>query len=304
MLDGIGDREPRTAAEIYEIATGTSNLGHDAVKRTPSDALRDMAMSADRIGGALLRLQSQWASASKPERRPVRSVKELQAIYGSKEEAQAAQRAENAEADASFRSALAALAERLPDLVMVRDELAPVALKWGMGLPPDPEERAERKQRQRADDERSELLKAEVEAETDEDDKMLAQATLNLHIVQMRRRQAQEQAQDRARARVKIGAVIGYWVQQRCPRCDGLKFLVLPGTARLSKNMCPPSTQGGCGGTGWLEVPHGQEGRRLANHMDSLAHRYKRSGGNRRQELSALPREMKRGKLQESDDCD
>jgi hypothetical protein len=283
------DGDKPDSEELYELATNASTLKHDAVRRTSADVLRDMAMSADRIGGALLRLKSQWATASKPERMPVRSVKDFLAICRNKEDAIEAQRAEAMQADESYRSALAALAERLADLPLVREELMPFALRCGMGAP-GPEELSVRKERQRADDERTQLLEAEIAAQETEDDRKLAQATLNLHIVQMRRRRSRELQEDRARARPKVGAVIRYWIQERCPRCDGLKFLVAEGTARLSKTMCPPPTQGGCGGTGYLEAPHGQMGRKLANHMDSLAHRYRRSGKDRRQQIAQLPK--------------
>ncbi len=59
------------------------------------------------------------------------------------------------------------------------------------------------------------------------------------------------------------GAVIKYWLDQTCNGCDGLKWKKAPGSPSLSAKMCQA-----CTGTGISPVPHGQEGRRLANYMD------------------------------------
>lgn len=59
------------------------------------------------------------------------------------------------------------------------------------------------------------------------------------------------------------GAIIKYWLDQTCNGCDGLKWKKAPGSPSLSAKMCQA-----CDGTGISPVPHGQEGRRLANYMD------------------------------------
>lgn len=69
-------------------------------------------------------------------------------------------------------------------------------------------------------------------------------------------------------AAIKVPAVIAYWLDQTCHRCNGLKFLQAQGAPALSTKVCPPTTQGGCGGTGFAPVPYAQEGRRVANYMD------------------------------------
>lgn len=69
-------------------------------------------------------------------------------------------------------------------------------------------------------------------------------------------------------AAVKVPAVIAFWLDQTCHRCNGLKFLQAQGAPTLSTKACPSPHQGGCGGTGIAPVPYAQEGRRVANYMD------------------------------------
>ena len=64
-------------------------------------------------------------------------------------------------------------------------------------------------------------------------------------------------------AGAKVPAVIAYWLDQTCHQCDGLKFLKMPDAPSLSTKVCRA-----CGGSGIAAVPHGQEGRRVANYMD------------------------------------
>lgn len=64
-------------------------------------------------------------------------------------------------------------------------------------------------------------------------------------------------------ASVKVPAIIAYWLDQTCPHCHGLKYQAIPGAPTLSNRACKA-----CGGTGVAPIPHGQEGRRVANYMD------------------------------------
>lgn len=61
----------------------------------------------------------------------------------------------------------------------------------------------------------------------------------------------------------KVPAVIGWWVHQQCALCLGVKEREVPNTGRLSGIACQA-----CRGTGKTQVPHGSEGRMLANYMD------------------------------------
>lgn len=66
-----------------------------------------------------------------------------------------------------------------------------------------------------------------------------------------------------AEASIKVPAVIAYWLDQTCHHCHGLKFLQVAGAPVLSTKACRA-----CHGSGIAPVPHGQEGRRVANYMD------------------------------------
>lgn len=301
MLDGNrnNDDEKPGAEEIYERATNATNLKQEAERRTSADVLRDMAMSADRFGGMLMRLRGQWSASSRPERQVARTVKQFLALLGDKEKAIAAHHEEQRRCDASYENALATLAARLPDLDLVKEQLTFVAVKWGMGKPMDPITRSERTEQHENDDKMLNDMRAAVEAATDDAQKMTAQATLNHWIIEVRRSRAEEEREDRQRAQAKVGTAIRYWLSQTCPRCDGLKFQVIPGTARLSTKMCPPVKQGGCDGTGFL--PADQEVRRLANHMDHCVQRYRQLSNTRRALINLplserIPKALRHGK--------
>lgn len=62
----------------------------------------------------------------------------------------------------------------------------------------------------------------------------------------------------------KAAGLIRWWLNQTCPVCDGTKLQVVEGTHRHNGKVCKH-----CSGTGLREIPHGQEGRRVANFMDS-----------------------------------
>lgn len=64
-------------------------------------------------------------------------------------------------------------------------------------------------------------------------------------------------------AKAVADAVVIWWLQQACRSCNGRKFEIVPGTARLSNKTCKP-----CGGTGHARIPHGDIGRRMANFLD------------------------------------
>lgn len=300
MSSSIERDEPPSVEEIYERATNATNLKQDPERRASADVLRDMAMSASRLGGALMRLRSQWESSSRPERQVPRTVKQFQALLGDKEKAIEAHNEERKRCDDSYDSALMALASRLPGLDLVREELTPIAVKMRMGVPGDPITRSERTELNEHDNAMLARMREEAEAATGDAEKTVAQATLNYWTIEVRKRHAEEEREDRRRAQVKIGAVIRYWLSQTCPRCDGLKFQVLPGTGRLSTKMCPPETQGGCGGSGFISVPHGQDGRWLANYMDQCAHRHRQLSKSRKAMVNLplidrVPKAMRHG---------
>jgi len=79
-----------------------------------------------------------------------------------------------------------------------------------------------------------------------------------------------------AEASLKVPAVIAYWLDQTCPHCHGLKYQQIAGAPTLSNRSCKA-----CGGTGVAAIPHGQEGRRVANYMDDCVSRAQQSLKNR-----------------------
>jgi len=83
-----------------------------------------------------------------------------------------------------------------------------------------------------------------------------------------------------AEAAVKVPAVIAYWLDQVCPHCHGLKYQRIEGAPTLSSRACKA-----CGGTGIAPIPHGHEGRRVANYMDDCVSRAQQSLKNRLRDL-------------------
>lgn len=59
---------------------------------------------------------------------------------------------------------------------------------------------------------------------------------------------------------------IGYWLDQTCDHCHGLKLEVIPDTPVLSEVPCKP-----CQGTGKKAMPYGQIGRRLVGYLDECS---------------------------------
>lgn len=62
----------------------------------------------------------------------------------------------------------------------------------------------------------------------------------------------------------KAAGVIRWWLNQACPSCNGTKLQTVEGTNRHGGKVCKL-----CSGSGLREIPHGQEGRRMANYLDS-----------------------------------
>lgn len=73
-------------------------------------------------------------------------------------------------------------------------------------------------------------------------------------------------------AKLKVRAVLFWWLDHQCPRCNGTKYEVVPGSNRQSARTCRPAPQG-CGGTGERNLPHGADGRRIEAHMLDCLHR-------------------------------
>jgi hypothetical protein len=59
---------------------------------------------------------------------------------------------------------------------------------------------------------------------------------------------------------------VGYWLDQVCNYCHGLKFETIPDAPALSAKQCKH-----CHGTGMKTTPYGKAGRMLINYMDECA---------------------------------
>jgi hypothetical protein len=64
--------------------------------------------------------------------------------------------------------------------------------------------------------------------------------------------------------------LVGFWLNQLCTVCNGLKAAVMPDTPTLSAKNCFK-----CAGSGFAFAPHGQSGKRILNDMDRLVARAK-----------------------------
>ena len=69
-------------------------------------------------------------------------------------------------------------------------------------------------------------------------------------------------------AETKAAAIIRWWLNQKCPICNGTKLQVVEGTGRLSGKLCK-----GCAGSGERVLPFGGEGKQLANFLDQCVDR-------------------------------
>jgi hypothetical protein len=203
---GTEQHGPVTVDERYETASNTSDLTLQLDPDLPggaADVLIAAAWSEVRVGGALLRLHSQWESTEKIPRAHARPAKFYRGIGLSHADADAAHLAEYAEVTAWNMRNMTRLIGRLAALPAVREQITIRAAMWGMEAP-----------------------------------------------------------------HAKAAEIIRYWLDQNCHACDGRKFRMIPGTPALSNKVC-----GQCQGSGVGHVPHGQEGRRLANYMDACVHR-------------------------------
>lgn len=61
---------------------------------------------------------------------------------------------------------------------------------------------------------------------------------------------------------------VGFWLNQLCPTCHGHKFQLMPDSPTLSAKQCKA-----CRGTGLSEIPYGQAGKKVLNHLDSCVSR-------------------------------
>lgn len=66
--------------------------------------------------------------------------------------------------------------------------------------------------------------------------------------------------------------VLAWWLKQACKPCNGLKFIKVPDAPTLSTKACPA-----CRGSGLRAVPHGPDGKWVANYLDDCVSRWRAS---------------------------
>lgn len=86
--------------------------------------------------------------------------------------------------------------------------------------------------------------------------------------------QALEQADNEriTNADAVVSAVIAWWLAKLCKACEGVKFKLIPGTPSLSAKACNK-----CRGTGEINLPHGEAGKKIARWLDESVERARAS---------------------------
>lgn len=263
--------EKRGVEEAYTSASTSSNLRVEAARHGDADVIIAAGWSQSRIGAVLLRLHTEFDASER-----LRLATATQFLPAGKTTKQ--QRASAAtQAYALNLHETGLLLGKLKSLPDVRAQAMIQALKWGFGRPQDPVICSERAESREHEDALLKRLREEV-TKAGDDDRALAMANASLAIttqeVEVRRKD--EALQDADRCSEKVAAVIRWWLAQRCPVCSGTKFQVVQGTNRHGAKICRP-----CGGTGLREVPHQQQGRRLACWFDQCVERARASIGRR-----------------------
>jgi hypothetical protein len=283
MVGGEVENERPGIEERYETASNTSDLTLQLDTDLPggaADVLIAAAWGETRMGGALLRLHSEWSGSEKPAKPTKESIKALVGTFqkplpglpkmvdddGMPRALTGAEAAQYA--SAWYAHEMGLLLQKLKTLPAVREQLTIQAMKWRMGEPQDPITRAERSELREADAARLKELREAVEKAPDEAAK--AHAVTRLGQVELLTSYARgaEWKEDWERASDKVAAVLRYWLDQTCQTCHGRKFRLIPGTPALSNKACPA-----CNGSGVALVPHHQDGRKLANYLDQCVHR-------------------------------
>ena len=267
--------------ERYETASNTSDLTLQLDPDLPggaADVLIAAAWSETRLGGALLRLHSEWSASEKPAKPTKEMVKALTGTF--QKPLPGMKRRDDGKlivltgpeavqyAAAWYAHEVAMLLQKLKSLPDVREQLILQAMKWRMGESHDPITRSERTEQRELDAKRLKELRADVEKATGEAAKADAEARVKQCELVNSLARGREWKEDWDRASEKAVAVLRYWLDQTCGTCHGRKFRLIEGTPSLSNKVCSA-----CGGSGVAQVPHQQEGRRLANYLDQCVHR-------------------------------
>ena len=263
--------EKRGTEEMYTSAMTSSNLRVEAARPGDADVIIAAGWNQSRVGGALLRLHTEFDASEKL--RLATAEQFVPSGKTTKEQRTAA--AKQAFAFNLHETGL--LLGKLKALPDVRAQAVLQGMKWGMGQSQDPISRSERTEAREHD---AQLLRRQREAVAKAAQDPVALEVANAELAhwteEVDARRRAEEVEDLDRCSEKAVAVIRWWLSQRCPVCSGTKFQTVEGTNRHSAKICRP-----CGGTGLREVPHQQEGRRLACWFDQCVERARASIGRR-----------------------
>lgn len=272
--------EKRSIEEVYTSAMNSSNLRVEADRPGDADVIIVAGWTQARIGGAMLRLHTEYDSSEKPRLaeveyfyEPMLRTAEANGRKLSKEERKNLKRRAHEKKHEFNVQQLGLLLERLKTLPDVRQQAAVQMMKWGMGQSHDPVTRSDRTELREQDADTLKRLKEAVAgAAAGSDELAAANSQLVDATSEIDARRLAEEKEDFERCGVKASAIIRWWLHQVCPVCGGTKMQVAEGTNRHNGRAC-----GTCEGTGKSAAPHGSEGRRVANWMDQCIERYRSS---------------------------
>ncbi|WP_307598491.1 hypothetical protein [Variovorax boronicumulans] len=276
--------EKRGIEEIYTSAMNSSDLRVEADRTGDADVIIVAGWTQARIGGAMLRLHTEYDSTEKPRMaeveyfyEPMLRTAEANGRKLTKEERKNLKRRAHEKKHEFNIQQLSLFLERLKALPDVRQQAAVQMMKWGMGQSQDPITRSERTEVREHDAEMLKRLR-EVVATAPAESAALeaANADLVAAVAEVDERRRAEGQEDFDRCSEKASSIVRWWLHQICPVCGGTKLQVAEGTNRHNGKAC-----GGCEGTGKSEIPHQHEGRRVANWMDQCIERYRASLGQR-----------------------
>jgi cytochrome c5 len=260
-----------TVEEAYSTASNTSDLTVVADHGGAGDILIAAGWSPQRLGAALLRLVSEWDRAEKPPKPTAATIQGLVGTFqrplpGEPVPAKPVRLTSATaprHASAWYLHDMGMLCGRMAHLPVVVEQVGLQAHRWSMGR--QPEAAAQR----RTDAEMLRRLTEAVKAAGDDETAAArATATLQVQHLEVAARDRVRDQDDLRRATVIAGEVVRYWLDQTCRACHGTQWEVVPGTGRHSGKACK-----GCGGSGTGPIPHGQDGRKLLNHMDDCLQR-------------------------------
>jgi hypothetical protein len=87
----------------------------------------------------------------------------------------------------------------------------------------------------------------------------------------------------------KVADLLNWWLDPTCDACGGTRWQVADGTGRHTGKCCPT-----CHGTGEVDLPHGQDGRRIERYINDCLEAARASMKGRFRHQSPLTPQRKR----------